>query len=100
MLTVGTLVSSATALRLTRAWVELVADRTGPLARHAVNATVRGEDMPTAQAAFRDEMLALARASAEVSWRELRRGVDEYDALTRDGESPDAQPHRPHRVKL
>jgi ribosomal protein S9 len=100
MLTVGTLVSSATALRLTRAWVELVADRTGPLARHAVNATVRGGDTPTAQAAFRDEMLALARASAEVSWRELRRGVDEYDALTRDGESPDAQPHRPHRVKL
>ena len=100
MLTTGTLVSSATALRLTRAWVELVADRTPPLARHAVNATVRGDEMPTAQAAFRDEMIALARASAEVSWRELRRGVDEYDALTRGSESTDAQPRRPHRVKL
>jgi hypothetical protein len=100
MLTTGTLVSSATALRLTRAWVELVADRTPPLARHAVNATVRGDEMPTAQAAFRDEMIALARASAEVSWRELRRGVDEYDALTRVGESTDTQPRRSHRVKL
>jgi hypothetical protein len=100
MLTTGTLVSSATALRMTRAWVELLADRTPPLARHAVSATVRGEDMPTAQATFRDEMIALARASAEVSWRELRRGVDQYDALTRAGESADARPQRPHRVKL
>jgi hypothetical protein len=100
MLTTGTLVSSATALRMTRAWVELWADRTPPLARHAVNATVRGDDMPTAQATFRDEMIALARASAEVSWRELRRGVDQYDALTRGDEPSDAQPHRPHRVKL
>jgi hypothetical protein len=100
MLTAGTLVSSTTALRLTRAWVELWADRTPPLARHALKATVGGEDMPTAQAAFRDEMIALARASAEVSWRELRKGVHQYDALTRVGESPDAEPHRPHRVKL
>lgn len=99
MLTTGTVVTSATALRLTRAWVELWADRTPPLARHAVNATVRGDDMPTAQATFRDEMIALARASAEVSWRELRKGVDQYDALTRAGESRETPAHRPHRVK-
>jgi hypothetical protein len=55
--------------------------------------------MATAQAAFRDEMIALARASAEVSWRELRKGVDQYDALTRAGEPAEARPHRAHRVK-
>src|SRR3954452_5127783 len=88
-LTAGSLVSTATAVRLTRSWVELWADRTRPLARHAVNATVGGEAMSRAQAAFRDEMIALARESAEISWRELRKGVDQYDALTRAGESPE-----------
>jgi hypothetical protein len=56
--------------------------------------------MPTAQVAFRDEMIALARESAEVGWRELRRGVDQYDALTRAGDPPAPRPHRPQRVKL
>jgi hypothetical protein len=63
-----------------------------------VSATVA--DVPTQQAAFRDEMIALAREAAEVSWRELRRGVAEYDSLTRAGEPKREQPHRPHRVKL
>lgn len=99
MLTTGSLISTATALRLTRAWLELGMERTPPLMRRAVDATVGGDDMPTAQAAFRDEMLALAREAADVSWRELRRGVDQYDALTR-GEPPAARPQRPHRVKL
>lgn len=98
MLTTGSLVSTATAVRLTRAWVVLGAERTPPLVRRAVSATIA--DLPTEQAAFRDEMLALARVAAEVSWRELRRGVDEYDALTRAGEPRAPEPRRPHRAKL
>lgn len=55
--------------------------------------------MPTAQARFRDDLLSLARESAERSWRELRRGIDDLDALTRPGNTTAARPHRPHRVK-
>jgi hypothetical protein len=53
-----------------------------------------------AQAAFRDDLIALARDSAELSWRELRRGVDELDAFTRPHEEPGGRPQRPYRVKL
>jgi hypothetical protein len=53
-----------------------------------------------AAAAFRDELIAMVRDSAEVSWREMRRGVDDLDAFTRPGQ-PDgrALPSRPYRAK-
>ena len=99
MLTAGSLVSTATAVRLTLSWFELWVERTPPLMTLAISATVGGDTM-TAQARFRDDMLALARESAEVGWRELRKGVDQYDALTRVGEPATERPHRPYRVKL
>jgi hypothetical protein len=53
-----------------------------------------------AQAAFRDELIALVRDSAEVSWREMRRGVDDLDAFTRPREPVgQALPIRPYRAK-
>ena len=49
---------------------------------------------------FRDELVALARDSAEASWRELRRGVDDLDAFTRPDERESERPaRRPYRVK-
>jgi|SRR3954451_25430766 len=100
MLTAGSLVTSATAVRVGAANLGLLAERTPPLVRLGLTASFGGAESATAQAAFRDDMIALARESTERSWRELRRGVDELDAFTRAGPSPGARPHRPHRVKL
>jgi hypothetical protein len=99
MLATGSLVSSATAFRVGVGCLELLAQRTPLLMRLAVGASVGGAGTGKAQAAFRDDLIALARDSAEVSWRELRRGVDDFDAFTRPGEEPAARPHRPYRVK-
>jgi hypothetical protein len=100
MLATGSLVSSATVFRLGAGQLELLVDRTPPLVRLAVRASVGGAGARKAQAEFRDDLIALARDSAEVSWREMRRGVDDFDAFTRPDEKPAARPHRPYRVKL
>jgi hypothetical protein len=100
MLTTSSLVASATAVRVGVACVELLAGRTRPLVGRAVAATMGGTDKGRAQAEFRDDFLALARDSTEVTWREMRRGVDDLDALTRPREQPGARPHRPYRYKF
>ena len=99
MLATGWFVTSATMFRVGAGNAELLFDRTLPLVRLAVRASVGGADAGKAQAEFREDLLALARDSTEVSWRELRRGVDDFDAFTRPDEEPAARPHRPYRVK-
>lgn len=99
MLTTSSRVGSATALRVGVGCLELLAGRTPPLVGLAVAATVGGDEKRKAQAEFRDDFIALARESAEVTWRELRRGLDDLDAQTRPGEEPGARPHRPYRYK-
>jgi hypothetical protein len=99
MLATGSLVSSATAVRVSVGCLGLLVQRTPPLVRNAVRASV-GTGNGRAQAEFRDDLIALARDSAEVSWRELRRGVDALDAYTRPAEEPAVARHsRPYRVK-
>jgi hypothetical protein len=99
MLAAGSLVTCATAFRVGVGCLELGLERSPSLVRHAVKASAAGEGAGRAQAAFRDDLLALARDSVEVAWREMRRGVDDLDAFTRpDGESGE-RPHRPYRVK-
>ena len=99
MLATGAVVTTATGVRVGAGCLELLAERVPPLARLALQASSEGSGPGPAQAAFRDDVLALARESAEVSWRELRRGVDELDALTRPAEEPAARPSRPYRAK-
>jgi hypothetical protein len=99
MLAAGSLVTSATAFRVGAGCLELWLRRTPPLVKHAVRASVGGADAGRAQAEFRDELLGLAREWAEVSWREMRRGVDDLDTFTRRGDEPGERPHRPYRVK-
>jgi hypothetical protein len=77
----------------------LYVGRTPRLVRRGVTASVGGADAGAAQAAFRDELIALARDSTEAMWRELRRGVDDLDAFTRPDDQPGARPSRPYRVK-
>jgi hypothetical protein len=50
----------------------------------------------SAEMGFRDEIIGLLRETAEISWREWRRGVDELDQLTRSGSR--VTPRRLHRV--
>ena len=100
MLAAGSLVSSATAIRVGLGFFELLAERTPPLVRLAAEASLGRRDRGTAQAAFRDDVIALAWDSAEISWREMRRGVDELDAFTRPREQQPRRPQRPYRVKL
>jgi hypothetical protein len=93
-------VSAATAFRVGSGCLELLLQRTPPLVGLAVKASAGRAGTDTAQAAFRDELVALARDSAEVSWRELRRGVDDLDAMTRGDDKRSARPlRRPQRVK-
>jgi hypothetical protein len=80
----------------------LVRRRSGPLVSLAVRASLgrAGPATQTAEATLRDELVALARESAELSWRELRRGVDALDSSTRPVDWPrSGPPRRPYRVK-
>ena len=100
-LAAGSVVSAATAVRIGAGCLTLVARRTPPLVRLAVRGSA-GRDAGEAQWAFRDELIALARDCAEVSWHHMRRAVDELDAITRpvDGAPPAApEVYRPYRVK-
>jgi hypothetical protein len=99
MLAAGSLVTSATAFRVGAGCLELWLERAPPLVRLAAQASLGGAQTGRAQAAFRDDFIALARDSAEVSWREMRRGVHDLDAFTRSDEGPGERPHRPYRVK-
>jgi hypothetical protein len=99
MLATGSLVSSATAFRVGVGCLDLLAKRSPPLARLALTASLGGRDARNAQVAFRDDVIALARESAEISWREMRRGVDDLDAFTRPDEEVGVRPQRPYRYK-
>ena len=99
MLATGSLVTSATAFRVGVGCLDLWLDRAPALVRLAVRATVGGAAAGTAQTAFRDDLIALAREGTEVTWRELRRAVDELDEFTRPQQATEARSHRPYRVK-
>jgi hypothetical protein len=99
MLAAGSLASSTTAFRVGVGQLSLLLERTPPLVRLAVRASVGGAEASRAEAEFRDDLLALARESAERSWRELRRGLDDFDAFSRPCGDSWAEPHRPYRAK-
>jgi hypothetical protein len=97
MLATSSVVNAATAFV---SWLELLVERTPPLVRLAVIASAAPAGADKAQATFRDELLTLVRDPAEASWRELRRGVDDLDALTRpDGKDAERPPNRPYKAK-
>ena len=90
---------AATAVRVGAGCAGLLRKRSGPLVSLAVQASL-GAGGPATEATLREELVALVRESAELSWREMRRGVDAFDAYTRPIDAPrGASPHRPYRVK-
>jgi hypothetical protein len=94
MLATGSVVSAATAVRAGSRCAFAVATRTPALVALSVRSV--GGSGP-AQWAFRDELLGLVRDTAELSWREVRRGIDELDVRTRPA---GGGPARPYRVKV
>jgi hypothetical protein len=92
ILATGSVLSAATSVRVAAGCAGLVAGRAPRLLGLALSGAVGTR----AQWAFRDEILALARESAELSWREMRRGVDALDVSTRNGQAggPVARPYR------
>ena len=96
------MVGATTAVRVGAGCASLLRRRSGPLLSLAVQASFgrAGPETLTAEATLRDELVALARESAELSWRELRRGVNALDSYTRPIDlPPDGSPPRPYRVK-
>jgi hypothetical protein len=83
-------VGATTALRVGAGCVLLLQRRSGPLVSLAVRASFgpAGPETQAAEATLRDELVALARESAELSWRELRRGVNALDSYTRPSDQP------------
>ncbi len=94
------MVGATTAFRVGAGCASLLGRRSAPLVSLAVQASLGGADSRTAEATLRDELVSLARESAELSWRELRRGVDALDLSTRPHDRPRSDtPSRPYRVK-
>jgi hypothetical protein len=87
-------VSTATALRVGAGCLEAAAARTPRMLRYGVQATAGRTE---AELAFRDEVVGLMRDASERTWRELRRGIDDFDAITRTDVTRTAR--RAHRVK-
>lgn len=99
-LAAGSLLSAATTIRAGTACARLALRRTPPLVRLGLLATMGGGRADVAQSEFRDELIGLARESAERCWLEMRRGVEALDGFTRPGEAArDSGAARPYRVK-
>ena len=102
LITTSSVVGATTALRVGTGCALLVRRRSGPLVSLAVQASFgrAGPETQAAEATLRDEVVALARESAELSWRELRRGVNALDSATRPVDRDrGGAPSRPYRVK-
>lgn len=95
----GTFVTTSTAFRIGTRCARLVTERTPRIVRLAVGVLADASD-ERSEATLRDELIGLFRESAEASWLELRRGVDDFDTFTRSDNGNDAvEPGRRFRVK-
>jgi hypothetical protein len=99
----GALMTAATAARVGLGCVELWSQRMPPLVKLAseLGAQAPPEDTSRpgrASGRLRDELLAVARESADVVLREVHRGVEDLDTFTRPGEEA-GDPKRRARAK-
>jgi len=87
--------TASTGVRIGIGWFALWSRRVPPLVPLALRTV--GADAH-AEGILRDEVIAVFRDSAEICWREMRRGVDDIDNATRDRDEFGV-PRRPYRVK-
>lgn len=98
LLATGAVVTTSTVVRVGVRCATLAARRTPSLVQLAV-ASITSDRDERSESALRDELIGLFRDSAEASWLEIRRGVNDFDSFTRpDGDDPHS-PRRRHRVK-
>jgi hypothetical protein len=90
---------AATVIRAGVGCAELWSERAPSLMRLVAESREGTASAGKAQGEFRDQLLAIARDSSEVTLRELRRGLEDLDAFTRPDGSESQEPTRPYRAK-
>jgi len=103
LLATGALMSAASAVRAGGGCLELWSQRVPPLVRLAAELDEHREgasqERDAIEGRVREEMMALARESAEIVMREIRRGLEDLDTFTRSEDQGPAGAARPYRAK-
>jgi hypothetical protein len=99
MLAAGALMGTASVVRAGVGCLELWSQRMPALL--ALGQQMREPELERGGMAgqFRDELLEIARESSEIALRELRRGVDDLDTLTRPDQPAPERQRRPYKAK-
>ncbi len=100
LLATSALMTGASAVRAGVACMELWSQRVPPLVKLAADLGEHAsEDAGAGKGRLRDELIAVARESADVILNELHRGVEDLDSFTRPDEQPAEHPSRRYRAK-
>src|SRR5947209_16349173 len=95
--------SAASAVRAGSGCLELWSQRVPPLVRLAAeldeSAEGSTEERDAMEGRVREELMALARESAEIVMREIRRGLEDLETFTRSEEEGPGGAARPYRAK-
>lgn len=103
LLATGALMSAASAVRAGTGCLELWSERVPSLVRLAAELDEHPDRAPDQRQAMeghvREELMALARESAEIVMREIRRGLEDLDTYTRSENEGPGGAARPYRAK-
>jgi hypothetical protein len=103
LLATGALMSAASVVRAGTGCLELWSERVPPLVRLAAELDEQGDESAKTreerEGRMREELLAVARESAEIVMRELRRGLEDLDTYTRADDQGPGGAARPYRAK-
>jgi len=99
MLATGWAIGVASVMRTGLGWLALWSERVPPLMSLGTELREGQSGADQAVGRFRDELIAIARDSSDLAARELRRGLEDLDAFTRDAESRSTGGRRPYKVK-
>lgn len=91
--------SAATIIRAGVGCAELWSERAPSLVKLVAETRQGKTSASKAHGQFRDELLAMARDSSEVAFREMRRGLADLDAFTRPDGEQTGGPSRPYKAK-
>ncbi len=99
LLATGAVMTAASAVRAGAGCMELWSRRVPPLVKLAAElGEDEGSETTAGRSLLREELIAVARDSAEVVLHELHRGVEDLDTFTRNedeaGEDPKPRRHR------
>lgn len=98
LFTTGVVISTSTAVRAGLRGLGVVTSATPSIVRRAVDAAF-GDRTELAITELRDDLIGVFRRTAEASWHEMRRGIDDLEAFTRPEGDESRAPGRPYRVK-